>query len=173
MSLLELKTIHDRCEEVGECLVWADYCSPSGLPMFSYRGHPEPVPRVVFCESRGIELSSIAGLVVWAKCQTRSCCHEDHLICGSRGAWWAWRKARGLTAKTPSEIAATTKATRAACKSGMNMEKARAIRAEKGRRRQKDTAADHGITQTMVSQIQLNRAWRESIANSSVFNMAA
>lgn len=66
------------------CDLWQGALTPDGYPRRTYRGnHNTRWHRVVYCQSRGLPLSAIEGIVIRHTCDVRRCINEDHLISGT------------------------------------------------------------------------------------------
>lgn len=168
-----MKDLQDRCSEVGECLVWNQSCNSQGTPMTYHDGTTGvPVPRVVYAMTRNIPMSQLKGLLVWATCMTPRCCSPAHLRAGTRTAFSAWRKSKGLTATSLSAIAASTASVRARPTTKLSMEAARRMRTLHAETLAPFTAigASFGVSADMARKVIRNLNWREATRGASVFN---
>lgn len=155
---LTLKQIHARCDEVGDCLLWNQSCTPSGYPrvkdgyahIMAWEAVHGPVPK---------------GKRIYRTCEQTRCCEVGHMVlktstqivrlAAKRGAW-----------KGEARIAKLT-ATKRARSSILNDELVAEIRAsdESG----PSIEARTGVSRSMVSLIRRNKTWVTSRPASSVF----
>jgi hypothetical protein len=158
---LTLKQIHDRCEEVGECLLWKQSCTPSGYPRVAngyahikaWEAVHGPVP---------------PGLKVRRDCEETRCCAVPHMrlitrsqqnkLAAKRGAW-----------KGPARIAAITLAMRARGK--LDPKKVQEILTsdETGA----ELAVRMNVSRSLISKVRKRQAWAGAARNASVFHQAA
>lgn len=162
-----------RCDEIGDCMVWNLTANSQGLPITWHNGKPgQSVPRIVFAMHHGWNIEDLGRLVVWAGCRTKGCINPEHLCCGTKKQLWAWRRKEGIDAVTPSHRAAMTIAARARPAVKGSMEKARAVRAMRAEGKSLvECAREHGMSTDMASRIALGQNWREAVSGASVFNL--
>lgn len=162
---------HERCDEVGECLVWNQSTNSNGTPTAWHEGKGgASVPRIVFAMSKGWTLDDLKGLRVWATCQTPGCLKEDHLRAGTYRSHRAWQQSKGMLVRGPSAIAAMTASVRARPTTKGSMPTARAVRAMRAAGASFNACGDaHGMSGDMARKIVNNLCWREAMPGSSAF----
>lgn len=84
------------------CILTTHAVSKAGYGQRKYKGKMEKAHRVAFCESRGIDLDSIAGMEVRHTCDNPPCINPEHLLLGDAKANAGDRDSRGRAAhQTP------------------------------------------------------------------------
>lgn len=97
------KTVADRCEEVGDCLIWRNGVSPGGCPRAGIYGTDTNVRNFVFVHLMGKELRK--GHVVMPKCGNLQCVSDDCLALISFSVWRSRNaKAKAMTAAGRREM---------------------------------------------------------------------
>lgn len=161
----------DRTVEIGDCMVWNLTTNSQGLPITWHNGKPgQSVPRIVFAMHSNVEVEDLGPLMVWAGCKTKACIKPEHLCCGTKSQFWAWKRKQGSVKLTAGHLAAVTAAVRRRPGVTGSMEKAREVRAMRADGKTlAECSAAHGISADMVSRIDRGLNWREGIASSSAF----
>jgi len=157
-KVLTLEQIYARCDEVGDCRIWRQSCTPSGYPrvkdgyahILAWEHVHGPVP---------------AGKRIYRTCRDCRCCEVEHMVLKTpkqinalavkAGAW----SGQGRIAKiTASHRARSTI---------LNDELAAEIRtsSETG----PEIEARLGISRSMVSKIRRLEAWAPARRASSIF----
>lgn len=160
------KTLYDRCEEVGECWIWAQAVNGQGHPQAHINGKGgQLVRRWAFMTLLGKEVP--ARHVVTTTCMDVRCCNPAHLKCVSYSKRLSLAYARG-DRNAVRESVKRANALRAAGKVRLDMEKAREIRARR------DESADALAKEFNVRDNHIRSIWRgekwQEAAGSSVFN---
>ena len=163
---LDLPTIHARCVDEGDCLLWTGAKNDSGLPYGSHRGKTVNLRRLVWELSHGATIRP--GYLACTSCGNASCLQPEHVVARTRKAHGALLSAAG-SYSCPSRKARITAGRRKAANIKISLEIAREIR------RSDDTAeveaAKHGVSKNLVNGIRQGRFWAESVlSGSSVFN---
>lgn len=150
---MDLKMIHDRCHEVGDCWIWTG-CASGGYPLAKVKDRGVLLVRRLACEldNRPPEPRQ----PVAAHCNEKLCCNPAHLFPSSVKAIAKAAAKRGAFsgADRAAKIAATK---RAAGK--LTMQKAREIRMR--------TEAAHvlapiyGVDKSLITRIRAGKCWRE------------
>lgn len=164
MSLPDLKSLMDRCTEIGECWVWACGVGGTGHPTCSHNGRSILVRRRAYEMHHGKPPSSDKRLALRMTCGTALCVRPEHIEQTTRS-----RMLRLAHAANPRQITARAlRAGRSLPHVKLNMDAARAIRADP--RSESVVAADYGVCQSTVGAIRRNLTWREVIPSSNVFS---
>lgn len=153
---ITLKTIHDRCDEVGECWIWKDAVGKQGYPIMRLRpGGCLLVRRVaVALDGR----PAAARQPVTCTCDEKRCCNPKHLKPSTPSAVAKAAAARGSfsTRSRAAKIAAGKRSSGAA---KLTLEQAREIRASE------DTgpvlAERYGVNRSLIGSIRRGVAWRD------------
>lgn len=126
------------------CVEWAGALTPDGYPRRLYRGNANTrYHRVVYAESRGLDLDAIEGQVVRHTCDNPKCIDPAHLELGSEADNMRDRDVRersGTAKLTPEQVLSI----RRYAKSGM---------------KKKDIADLFNVDARTVSSITLNQTW--------------
>lgn len=162
MSLPTLKSVHDRCEEVGDCWLWAQGVNGAGHPGASHDGRHVLIRRHVLALC-GHELRS--GWVAVTTCREQLCVQPKHLEQITRSE--LVKRSYLHSRNTDAEYA---KRAMSAKHAKLDFTKAREIRAADATA--KELASQYGVTKGMIDRIRQGKAWREEAPNSSVFNLA-
>lgn len=170
-----LQDILDRCIEVGECWEWQGSMSNQRSPIAAlatqYPKRPQDRARRFGVHVLALEAHTgkpILGATVWRTCCNAQCVNPKHLMAGTRTEMSAWMAAQGLCKRTPSAVAAITRAKRLTAPK-LTMEQAREIRASTegvialGER--------YGVNKSLISRIKAGSAWRETVGPASIFSM--
>lgn len=170
MSLPDLKTIHDRCEEEGDCWLWTQRTNSGGHPAASHDGKPMLVRRRAYELSKGY-LPDARKRGVVSTCRNKLCCNPDHLVDRGRGfiVRESYKETRNVEHEYAARCAARVQQGGLKCDPALARELRQTAKTETA----KDAAARLDCSVSLVQKIRQGRIWRESIANSSVFNMAA
>lgn len=150
---MDLQTIRERCEEVGDCWIWQGCASP-GYPLVKINGRGAVLVRRLVCELDG--RPPAPRQPVASRCNEKLCCNPAHLFPSSIQAIAKAAAKRGAFsgADRAAKIAATK---RAAGK--LTMQKAREIRMR--------TEAAHvlapiyGVDKSLINKVRSGRAWRD------------
>ena len=73
----DLKAIHDRCVEEGECWLWGQGVNSRGYPQMSFNGRRGLMVRRVAMELAGRACPQ--GMLVEARCKNKLCVNPAHL----------------------------------------------------------------------------------------------
>lgn len=172
-----LQQLYDRCDDVGECLLWRGPIS-NHSPQFYVGGFPgsgtnkkgayRSVRRLVYecCSGHKIK----AGLHPVTACRERACVRFEHLklLTTKQIAQLASKEGRF---STPQRAIAIREGIRKSGRAKLTPEQVREIRTstETG----KALAARFGVDRSLPPRIRRGEAWQELAPNASVFNMRA
>lgn len=164
---LTLKTILDRCDEVGQCWIWKHSCNGSGVP------NARDGKRTVLVRRRAWELyhnrAAKKGYFIVAMCQHALCVTPECSLEMSGARYIAYRTAIG-SLNNAAHHAARTRSVRS--RSKLTMDRAADIRARIGAGEDRGVvAADHGISRRHANRVALGVGWQSEAF--SVFNQAA
>lgn len=182
MKYTSLCSILDRCEEEGDCLIWNGCTNSCGYGIVWFGKYQVTVQRALKLLERGLSADMVETLRerpefarwrVWPSCGNSRCCQLGHLMDGSVRKHRAWLRKQGRTKRSAAGVLALTMARRSAPNTKNSMERARAIRADRLHMPRAAVAKKYDLSEDMVRKITTNRAWREGIPGSSIFNMAA
>lgn len=149
-----LKTIHDRCEEDGDCWRWKQGVNSAGYPQGS-RGML--IRRVALELRTGKKAPS--GMVCVASCRDKLCCNPDHLKWLPRAGLPITEKQRGTYGSYVTYLRYVAAQQRIHAK--LNWERAGLIRQRLAQGvLPKDIAAEFGVGRTTISAIKNGQSWR-------------
>lgn len=158
--------IIDRCDEVGDCLMWTGRMANGSPLIFDCAARRYVQARRVVFESTGETIP--AGKYPVMKCRQKGCLLRDHmqlLTTKQIGALAA--KERKFS--TPARRAAVSAGIRAKNHTKITIEIAREIRTKE--MSQRAYAKKFGVHRSVISRIQANVYWREHVKGASVFNL--
>ncbi len=168
MALPDLKTIKDRCQEVGECWIWMQYCTPGGYPTSYHNGKKANVRRRVY-ELSHPRMTDGTSRAISSTCGERLCCNPAHLTERSRSLIVKDSyRSRNVATEYPARLAAVM--SRAHIK--ITPELAKAIRLDPDKSHAQ-WAREIGCKPKTVARVRSGESWRFAAPNSSVFNMVA
>jgi hypothetical protein len=166
--------VKDRCiidSETG-CWLWAGAtASAKGriIPVawFASEGRVVTVPRMAYA----MKNKAKPGPMVWRICRNDRCCNPTHMQSGTRKEWGAWLAGEGFLKNDPQRSAINTRIRRSRKDNALSEELAAWARESE----QSGVEAAHalGVSPTTVSRVRMGRVWREAVAVSSIFSMAA
>lgn len=170
MSLPNLKTIHDRCHDEGECWIWAQRLNSAGHPCACHNGKSTLVRRRAFELFKGY-LPDPRTMAIVNTCDNRLCCNPKHLhaITRSKLVTRSYRKTRNVALEYGARVAARVR--QGGTK--LNLQIARELRANAEKETAAQAAARLGCSESLVNKIRLGQIWREAAPNASVFHQAA
>lgn len=150
---MDLQTIRERCEEVGDCWIWQGCASP-GYPLVKINGRGAVLVRRLVCELDG--RPPAPRQPVAARCNDKLCCKPAHLYPSSIKVIAKAAAKRGAfsSADRAAKIAATK---RAAGK--LTMEKAREIRMRP--ESAPVLAPIYGVDKSLINKVRSGKAWRD------------
>lgn len=155
MKAHTIKTLRERCAEVGDCLEWP---GKSRHPMVRHMGRTMLVRRLVL-ELVGKQIPADKRAVM--SCENRLCINPDHIVMRSHREIMARQGALGKLSD-PARVAKIA-ATKREKYAKLTMADARAIRASP--ETHEKTAAKYGIHPSKVASIRQHRCWRELHGN--------
>lgn len=169
MNIWSLKTVRDRCEEVGECWIWQQH-QGKGYPKATIGGKTGLLVRRWVWEHVNGDFPPGKWHVI-STCQDRLCCNPAHLkLTKPRNTckrYWASGHRNML-----SHARAARASIIAAGRTKLDFDKARAIREDK--RPAAEVAVEYGVSKDMIYRIRQRKAWADvPISMSSVFALAA
>jgi hypothetical protein len=164
--------------EVGDCLEWQGKMGrgSSAMPNAPQIGKRVDgksvnllVTRLVWTAAHG---PIPDGKKVYRTCCNNYCVALPHLALGTLADVKKARRAAGMTAHSPSALAALTKGARARSTTKNSIEKAREVRDLVAEGLHDSVISERtGVSRTVVSDIRLGRAWQEQCTGASVFNL--
>lgn len=151
--------------EVGECIEWQGTVR-NGSPMLYFDGREHSVRRLVWDLEQGAPM--LAGRFATPGCRNHRCIRSEHIdaLTSKQIAQRAAKAGRFSSVMRRMRVAAGKQRI-----GKITMEIARAIRASE--ETSVVLAGRYGIHKSMAARIRRGEAWRESAANSSVFNQQA
>jgi hypothetical protein len=169
--VLTLATLHCRCREDGDCLIWTQGTTGPGYPC-AFLG-PGIQGRNVRRWVLAAHGHDIEGKRVVSTCRTHRCVAVEHLRAMSPKEAGAFMGSSGALS-TPRVQVARTKSARARAATKLTIVKAREMRAlREGGMSLPKLAATFGVSPDTTWKVVRNISWRESARNSSVFNQVA
>jgi len=168
-----LKTVHDRCEEVGDCWIWQQACV-NDRPQASIGGKGgQMVRRYAFCFAHSMDLAQIRGLVVTSACGENRCCNPEHLRLVTHGQVlkrsWATTRDRARAAARQRGVVLAGRA--GGIKPKLTQEQVQEIRSDL--RPSKELGPLYGVTASHISAVRRGASWGKPLPGSSVFAFAA
>ena len=163
-----LQIIKSRCAEDGDCWIWQQSLNSMGYPQMCANGKPGQMVRRLAVQLSGRVLKP--GYRVVSICAGTKCCNPDHLRLWTSGMVME----RAYESGKRSTQAEYLKRRQHAVQQGitkLNMELARAIRADEGTHL--EVARRLGVHKKTVYEVRRGNTWREAAPNSSVFAQSA
>jgi hypothetical protein len=165
----DLKTVHDRCRDDGDCWTWTQgRHHASGHPQATIEGKGgQLVRRWVLAAATGRQLTHANKVV--DSCGNHLCCNPDHLRTSTASAVLK-RAYHDGTRSTAGEYLGRLRRAQSCGMAKLDMDKARDLR-----RRMKAgesiaaLSRETGLWPTTLREIKHGRSWREQAVNSSVF----
>ena len=164
--------LRPRCSEVGDCWRWRMGTTGEGNPAASIAG--KRAVSVRHWVAKQMSPNMPQGHRAITTCADKLCLYPHHVKPVSASQMMQWLAKRGRCS-TPAVRASRAKSARAkaARMTGMSMEKARAMRADRASGLILTEIADrHGISLTTVSRVCRNESWRETVPAASIFTLA-
>lgn len=154
-----LKTVADRSEPVGECLIWQQLKNGSGMPVASYNGRCTTVRRIVWRVVTGSMPPE--GKRISMRCKNIDCVRYECMVLRTpsqeqlaAGKSQAWRLSITLANKRRAN-------------NKLSPEKVAAIR--ESDRSHEDLAREHGVGVDYMRSVRKGRGWAPALSASSVF----
>ena len=149
-----IERIKVRIEEVGDCWEWRGAMqSVAPTPTMRFRDTTMPVRRAIAI----VQGKEVEGKVVTCKCRNELCVNPDHVMVVTR------RKLQTLIAKERDYATNPARrkriSDRARVHAKLTPEIAEQIRQAEGK--QRDIAAQFGVTQATVSAIKQGKTWKD------------
>jgi hypothetical protein len=155
-----LKTIHDRCDEEGDCWLWKHAVNSTGYPQGCIDGKPGQLVRRHAVLLSGRSLSGYRARVA-DTCGNRLCCNPDHLKLRTFGQVQSDSYTSGKRS-TASEYLGRVLRAQSAGMVKLDFTKAREIRSElAGGKTVAQISLERGLYPTTVRDIKFNRSWRD------------
>jgi hypothetical protein len=161
------KLIEDRCERVGDCLIWQQAVSGQGAPIISLSQQRRAVSvrRLAWEMFNGKHLAK--GQFVYALCGQKLCLSDACLRCGSKSDYMRNASRFGVFS-TPEICAIRADARRKTAK--LDWPAVAKIRADRqAGKLLREIGAEHGISMDVASKVARGLMWREQINGASVF----
>jgi hypothetical protein len=129
------------------CVIFDGYTDRDGYGRVKHRGKTEQAHRVAFAESRGLSMGDIRGLIILHKCDVPGCVEFTHLVPGTH----CDKAKRQRQVRLKGEAHPNSK---------LSTREVRVIkRLLSEGQKQKDIAAEYGVTRETVSAIKAGRSW--------------
>ena len=160
-KITDLKSILDRCEEVGECMEWMGTYTNNHLPYTYVDGVRRTMRPMVFAFAKPEQ--GFKGARMFMTCNNHRCLDPNHMMPLSTGR--AMTRAR-KTAYTPIrtiKIAATKRAQGAK----LDIEKARYIR--NSDKTEAELSKELGVCQSLINRVKRGVSWGEATTKDNVF----
>jgi len=165
-----LDTVRDRCEIVGDCWLWKQAFTSSGLPQATIQGRGGcSVRTFVFDEL--MRKVRPAKSTIAARCNDNACVSPHCLYFRSRSSVVKASHASGARQGTDTTIMRRARAVKQGL-SKLDQDKAREIREQVQTRSKADLARAYGVSPNTIRKIIRNEIWAPMPAN-SVFNLAS
>ena len=161
-KITDLKSILDRCEEVGECLEWTGTYTNNHLPYTYVDGDRRTMRPMVFAFAKPGQ--GFKGMRVFMTCSNYRCLNPDHMMPLSVGR--AMHRARKL-AYTPIRVIkiAETKRSKMA---KLDIEKARYIR--NSDKTEAELSKELGVCQSLINRVKRGVSWGEGTVKGNIFS---
>lgn len=163
-----IKTIHDRCEEVGDCWMWKQArTKPGGYPRLQLVGSPSQYAHVAAWILTNGPIKQ--GLFVRRTCESLLCCNPAHMRLMTRAQLNKLAAARGGW-KDPSRQMKIAAAARERF-GKLTLEQAQMVRSSplSG----SELARHFGVSKHLISHIRLNKSYRVAAPNATIFHQRA
>jgi hypothetical protein len=157
------QTVIDRCDEVGECLIWREAVTASGCP----KARVGNVRNFIFVNVLGQKLPP--GYVVQPKCGNAGCVAAGCLERITRSKW-RQRVAR-VIAQTPMGLQQFRQRAVDAGFSKLRSDIAAEIRGSTENAR--DLAEKYGVNIRAIQRVRSREAWAPHSTPTSIFNLGA
>jgi hypothetical protein len=161
VSEMTAEWVAERCEEDGDCLMWACASSATQQPRYSIKG---PAGKTTSVQMRRVvwerERAPIpVGKMVTTTCGSPLCLNHEHMALTTKAAVIkkVWARPDAKVKKFLASI--RSRATRGK----LDMEKARYIRASN--KTLKELAEEFGVSTSLVGGVRQGLRWREAIGN--------
>lgn len=164
---LTLENLHMYCDEVGECLYWAQGVNSAGYPNAKIDGKTTMIKRHVFKLATGMQLDKMQ--LVSSRCGHKLCVTPGCLFATTHSAIIKKQYKSGARNKAfeyPSRLARA----KMTGKAKVNEEIVAAIRALPQGTSAAEAAAQFGIHKSTANNIMTGRSWKTCVNSASVFN---
>ncbi len=159
----DLKSILDRCDEVGDCLVWTGRMNNKTPCVYTPDGYRQ-VRRLVYEEMGGVCIRS--DRFPQMRCRELRCVKYEHIKLMTRSEIGKEGAKRGAYS-SPQRRSAISAAMRKLAK--IDQATARCIRTSTATH--KAISAQYGISRSTVGRIRRNQTWREAARGASIFHL--
>ena len=148
-----------KSEDPDGCWLWTAFVGPDGYAYIGYKRKSVKAHRVSWELHYGQipKGEGYHGTCVCHRCDVRHCVRPDHLFLGTQEENINDMKLKGR-AKTGYGYGICAGTDNANAK--LTEDQVREIRALRGVRKQVDVAADYGVSQLVITNIQLGKSWK-------------
>lgn len=161
-KITDLKSIHDRCEEVGECLEWTGTYTNNHLPYTYVDGVRRTMRPMVFAFAKPDQ--GFKGMRMFMTCNNYRCLDPNHMMPLSSGRAMTRARKSAYTPIRVIKIAATKRAQGAK----LDMEKARYIRSSD--KTEVVLAKEMGVCQSLINRVKRGESWGEETVKGNMFS---
>lgn len=157
MTLDDIETVEQiklQCTEEGDCWIWDGDRKNGRTPTIYLGGKLCSVRRVV-AEATGLELGR--KLLATNTCNDQRCVAPHHIVAMTQKGL---QKRSAEVLKHQSSMSRLIKL-RNTKRATLNMQTARAIRAQEGLKTNRALAKEYGVCETQIGRIMKHKVWRE------------
>lgn len=163
-----LQTVYDRCEEIGDCWIWAQSLKANGIPQACIDGKGGRNVRTYIYDVLSGKKRPPKS-TVGSTCNERRCCNPAHLVWRSRSQVVSSSYKSGARHKFSLTLDRRERAVRNGW-AKLTMEQAQEIRFKAATMRRKDLAAEYGVVVSTIREIINGNLWKP-LDGHSIFNL--